>query len=230
MRTFLARVEGLRGWLEGEEFHHAVRVDRKGPGDVLRILDGKGQAFLARIREVDRRKRRALIEIVEKRNQHPPPPPVFLSVSLLRPERMCYLVEKVTEVGGDRIRWIVAARTVTRNLPRERLHRVAWEAVKQCGRTLPPTLEGPQPLPTFLQDISDPLMILDPEGDPLTAVRLPPPPLWVVVGPEGGWTPEERIHLAQRGIRVSLGPLTLRAETAAVVGVWSVLDRLSRTM
>lgn len=225
MRTFLGYVHGERGWIEGEEFHHAIRVDRLRIGDVFRLLDGQGGVFLARVREVDRRHRRAWVDILEEIPPPPPLPSIFLAVSLVRPERMRILVEKATEVGITRIRWLVFSRTRQRKLPKERLERVAWEAVKQCGRTTPPLIEGPQPLEKFIEEEKIPRVVLDPAGKPFPAWNLPEPPLWIVVGPEGGFTAQEKEQLAPHET-LSLGNLTLRAETAAAVGGWGVIHQI----
>ncbi len=224
MRTFLARFEGTTGWLVGEEFHHAIRVDRFREGDEIRVLDGEGGVFRARIVSVDRKKRVARLEILEALSSLDPPREVFLAVSVLRPERMRFLVEKATEVGVSRIRFLHFARSLERSVPAERLRRVAWEAVKQCGRSLPPELEGPQPLKTFIESVQEGLVVLDRDGAPPSAFRPPRDPVWVVVGPEGGFTPGERQMLEARGaVVLSLGNTVLRAETAALIGVWRML-------
>ncbi len=224
MRTFLAQVEGSTGWLLDEEFHHAVRVDRFGEGDEIRVLDGKGGVFRARIAHVDRKKRVARLEILQALSPLDPPRQVFLAVSVLRPERMRYLVEKATEVGVARIRFLHFTRSVVRNLPLGRLERVVWEAVKQCGRSLPPALEGPEPLMAFLRSALEPLVVLDRDGVSPEAFCPPPAPVWVVVGPEGGFTSEERQAFREQGATVlSLGVPVLRTETAAILGTWRLL-------
>lgn len=224
MRTFLARVEGSTGWLEGEEFHHAIRVDRFGDGEEIRVLDGNGGAFIARILSVDRKKRIARLEVLAPAPVPEIPRDVWLAVSVLRPERMRFLVEKATEVGVSRIRFLHFARSTERNLPLQRLERVAWEAVKQCGRALPPVLEGPVSFHDFLEEAREvPVIVLHQEGEPSPAS--PGSPVWVVVGPEGGFTPEELARLRAHGASfLSLGPTVLRAETAAVVGAWRLLN------
>jgi len=160
---------------------------------------------------------------------------VDLLVTTLKPERAAWLVEKATEVGVFAIRFVHSARA-----PRtfgdgtvSRLRRVAAAAVEQCGRArLPPvtgthTWEEIEMLTAGIADrrVLDTVVSEEVEGaegadrEPEPAVE-PSRAVALLVGPEGGWTEEEREGLRGLGWRpLGLGARVLRTETAAVVGV-----------
>ncbi|MCU1346901.1 MAG: methyltransferase, RsmE family, partial [Acidimicrobiia bacterium] len=127
-----------------------------------------------------------------------------------RPE---WLVQKLTEIGVDRIVPLVAARSVVRwdgdraTSALERLRRVAREAAMQSRRPRLPVVEAPVPFATAVAWPG--ACVTSPEG---SAPSLTHPV--VLVGPEGGWTDEE---LAAAGAQTTLGQQVLRSETAALV-------------
>ncbi|MCF6192459.1 MAG: RsmE family RNA methyltransferase, partial [Candidatus Hydrothermae bacterium] len=109
---------------------------------------------------------------------------------------------------------------------KDRLERIAWEAAKQCGRPHIPQLFDPAPLETVLA-LPHRWVALDSDGAALGQLkeRWTDPP-GVLVGPEGGWSEEEKQQFRSRDVpMVSLGPLTLRTETAALVGLFGALMR-----
>lgn len=206
--------------IEREAYRHLVRARRVEPGERLRVVDGRGRARQGEVTRVDRRA--AWIALGEAAPSLEPGRRVDLLVATLRPERASWLVEKATELGVHAIRFLHTTRA-----PRtfgagtvERLHRVAAAAVEQCGRARLPEVTGThewEELPALTEGLEERL-VLDPggedgtwEGDGAAAV---------LVGPEGGWSEDERQALAAQGWRpAGLGPRVLRAETAAVVGV-----------
>jgi 16S rRNA (uracil1498-N3)-methyltransferase len=139
-------------------------------------------------------------------------PTITVAFALLKGERPELVVQKLTELGVDRIVPMVTARCVVRwdgersQRHRDRLRRVAREAAMQCRRSWLPTVEAVQP---FAAVASGPDAVLaDDGGGPVDLGR----PV-VLVGPEGGWAPEEA---ACGRPAMSLGPHVLRAETAAI--------------
>jgi 16S rRNA (uracil1498-N3)-methyltransferase len=139
-------------------------------------------------------------------------PDICVAVALVKGERPELVVQKLTELGVDRIALFDAARSVVRwdvdKVARnvERLRRVAREAAMQCRRARLPVVDAPVP---FTELVARPgVAVATRDGEP-------PSLAWptVCVGPEGGWTDDE---LALAPHRVALGDHVLRAETAAI--------------
>ncbi|HXM70733.1 MAG TPA: RsmE family RNA methyltransferase, partial [Thermoanaerobaculia bacterium] len=155
-------------------------------------------------------------------------------VATLRPERASWLVEKATELGAGAVRFLNTERG-----PRsfgtgtaERLRRVAVAAVEQCHRARCPEVTGPHPFAEVaaLAAGADRRWLLDPAAtSPPPASPLSPPDSsseTLLVGPEGGWSPTELETLDAAGWqRISLGPRTLRIETAVLAGAALLLLR-----
>jgi len=228
MRAFRVQtISPTDAWLEAEEYHHAIRVDRLRVGDRFRALDGEGRHWVARIEAVDAGQRRARVTLLE-----PLPDPLdgqtlVLAVALIRRERLEWLVEKATELGVTHLYLLRTERTVrTSAYRRDRLERIAWEAAKQCGRADIPRLYDPRPLDAVLA-LPYPWVALEASGGPWKSwVQEGEGGPGVLVGPEGGWSEEELQQFRFRDIpMVSLGPLTLRTETAALVGLSGALMR-----
>ena len=196
--------------LEPGDRHHLERALRLRPGDGVAASDGAGGlrlctlvagpgAGLAPAGEVTRSLR--------------PWPSVTVGFALTKGERPEWAVQKLTEVGVDRIVPVAAARSVVRWAPDraashvERLRRVAREAAMQCRRTWLPEVEEPA---AFAAVAARPGACLAAPGGGPPSLEHPV----VLVGPEGGWADAE---LAAGLPTVALGPHVRRAETAAVL-------------
>jgi 16S rRNA (uracil1498-N3)-methyltransferase len=123
---------------------------------------------------------------------------------------------------------VITARTVVDRLNRDRLHAHMVEAAEQCGRTAVPAIAEPVTLARLLADwpAGRTLIFADETGG---AVLGPiPAPAAILIGPEGGFTAEERaaIRAVPGAHAITLGPRTLRADTAAVaaVAIWQALS------
>jgi 16S rRNA (uracil1498-N3)-methyltransferase len=140
----------------------------------------------------------------------PPEVPLTIAVAVPKADRPEWLVQKLTELGVDRIVFLHTERSVVR-WDAERgakhlvkLRRVAAEALEQSRRVWLPELAGPVPAATFLHAA----VVAEPGGRPLTADDRT-----IAIGPEGGWTDAE---LAAASGAVDLGDGVLRVETAAL--------------
>lgn len=212
---------GGRAWLEGDEARHLARVLRARVGDEVTLFDGRGTSWSARVAAIDRD--RVALDVGPP---HPPAPPpsVDLSVAVALPkgDRQKWLVEKLTELGVARLVPLVTARGVAEATAsaRTRLERVVIEACKQCRRdTLleiaePATVQGV--VAAAAPDAR--LLLADPAGVPPDEVPLGETARRIVlVGPEGGFTPEEKdLAISAGAMRVSLSRHVLRIETAAI--------------
>jgi 16S rRNA (uracil1498-N3)-methyltransferase len=204
--------------LTPEDHHHLARVLRLRPGDVVTVGDGRGAWRTARFGDV--------IEPVGSVVREPAPvPELAVAFAVLKGDRPELVVQKLTEIGVDRVVPFHAARCVarwdgeraTRHV--ERLRRVTREAAMQSRRAWLPVVE---PVTTFADVAARPgAALASPGGVPPHGEQT-----LVLVGPEGGWSPDE---LACGLSTVDLGPHVLRAETAALAaGVLLVASRRGR--
>lgn len=221
-RFFLAALpQAGRAVLAGDEARHLTRVLRARVGDEVRVFDGAGHEWAARVTVIDR-DRVSLDLVADLPPQPSPTRSLTLAVALPKGERQKWLVEKLTELGVARLVPLVTERGVAEATPAaiERLTRGVIEACKQCGRntlmeiTSPATLEGLAATHPHAQRL-----IAHPDGSPLAEACLPgQAPIVVAIGPEGGFTDAEIAAADQHGYRrVSLGALILRIETAAIM-------------
>jgi len=216
--------EGLNT-LDADESHHAVSVLRVRVGDAARLFDGQGRSADAAVRSVTRRSVELIAGAVH--DPHPPPVPTLtLLVASPRTPRQGFMIEKCVELGVDGFVPLEAERSVVRPDPAmvEKWRRRTIEALKQCGRSYLPPVHDPMSFPASLRLSSEVSLSLLADRTPL-AVPFPDAleaaagaaSLAVWIGPEGGWSDQERRSAAAAGLRaVQLGSFLLRTETAAI--------------
>lgn len=228
---------GSRVVLEGDDARHAGRSLRLGPGDRITSSDGRGSVAVCRIVEAD--PRRVTAE-VEERRVHPRPTPT-LTVLLAPPkgDRLAWAIQKLTEIGTDRIVLVEAERSVRRwsgdraERALDRVRGVAMAAAEQSRQAFLPEIEGPRSWAEALEEAAarGPIVLLWEGATEGLTDLLPdgPEDLAVVVGPEGGIGEEDAREAERRGaLLASLGTNVLRTETAALAGATIVLSRYGR--
>ncbi len=207
---------------------HAAQVLRMRAGDEAIGFDGNGRQF--RIRVVAATKRCVRAEVGEEVPALGEPPlRVTLAHGLSRREKMDWVMQKATELGVSRIVPVVTERSVVRLDPARADKRLAhWEAVtahacEQCGRSVLPIIEPAIGLGDFLaqRDRGEDSVVLEPDAPARFAdIDLDPVFLTLLVGPEGGLTLDESAAAQRSGFTAaSIGPRTLRTETAALAGL-----------
>ena len=210
--------------LERAQAHYLLNVLRKGAGDPVLVFNGRDGEWRAEV-VPEGRKAAALVPRERVRPQ-PEPPDLDLLFAPLKRERLDYTVQKAVEMGAGRIRPVVTQHTQGRfNLDRARAN--ALEAAEQCGILAIPDVEAPVPLAEALEGWDGrPLIFCDEDEatqNPLPALEAIEPggPLGILIGPEGGFSDEERARLrAMRSVRaIPLGPRVLRADTAMVAAM-----------
>jgi 16S rRNA (uracil1498-N3)-methyltransferase len=225
METFYvpgARVGAEEILVDGDEGKHLTQVLRMRPGERARIVDGKGNAFEATIRETG--KGTALCAVDGHRlNAGELPVPVLLAAGLLKnPSRFDYLIEKSVELGARTIMPLITARTIARADKKTRWEKIAVAAMKQCGRSILPAILDPVTFEAFLkQPRPDHLLLIPHETSSAPFPRIPQAAgVVLAVGPEGGFTEVEIEAARACGYQaVSLGNRRLRAETAAAAAL-----------
>jgi 16S rRNA (uracil1498-N3)-methyltransferase len=212
--------------LTGGRARRLTSVLRLRRGAALRVFDGLGHERAANLAEASRE--RALLALVEPVEPVPEPRvPVTLCCAFPRGGRGDWLVEKATELGVAAFVPLEAGRAVLKpgDGRIERWRRIAIEAAEQCGRAVLPTFEAAPPREALVL-VADPGAPQTPR-EALANVAESARAVAIYIGPEGGWTAEERAAHAAAGQLVHLGPRTLRVETAAVVALALTLDALS---
>jgi 16S rRNA (uracil1498-N3)-methyltransferase len=212
---------GIAVPLDGKPAHYLQAVLRLGEGDELLLFDGESGEWRARI--AGAAKKRLLLEVTARTRPAETLPDVTLAFAPIKRAPLEWLVEKATEIGVARLAPVITRRTVAARPNLERLGLIAIEAAEQCGRTRLPVLAEPVDLPAFLSAHGGSILFADETGGaPLaaTAAAMPPGPVTLLIGPEGGFMPEERgAILAAGATAISLGPRILRAETAALAAL-----------
>ena len=203
--------------------HHAARVLRLERGDAVTLFDGEGGEYGAEIRGVTSR---AVDVVVTERRavERESPLEVTLAQALIAAERMDYAIQKAVELGARAIAPVATARGVAR-LEGDRAQRrvehwraIAIAACEQCGRNRVPEVQPPIDLGAWLKrpSAAEQRLVLVPSAEEgLSAIAPGGRKIDLIVGPEGGFAPEEVLAVAATGFRaVRLGPRILRAETA----------------
>jgi 16S rRNA (uracil1498-N3)-methyltransferase len=197
--------------LSEDDAHHLARVLRLRAGEVVTASDGAGGWRACAFADG------GALEVAGDVVVEPAgSPAIAVGFALTKGERPEWTVQKLTELGVDRILPLAAARSVVRldgdraGAQHRRWQKVAREAAMQSRRVWLPVVEPVTPVARVLGDSS--VAISEPGGDPPTLAHPT-----VLVGPEGGWSDEELATADARGTpRVGLGALVLRAETAAM--------------
>ncbi len=210
--------------LQGAPANYLGNVLRLGAGAEVKLFDDRTGEWLARI--VEAGKKRVVLAVTRRLRAREPVPDLWLLFAPIKRGPIDWLVEKATELGVDRLLPVVTHRTVVERLNLERLRANSVEAAEQCERTALPHLEAPRKLDALLRAWPEDrtLYFADETGGVPFAAAITPGPAAILIGPEGGFTEEERaaIRALPAARAVSLGPRILRAETAAAaaVSVW----------
>jgi 16S rRNA (uracil1498-N3)-methyltransferase len=205
--------------LDGAAANYLTNVLRLTAGAEVKLFDDRSGEWLARIEEAGRR--RVTLRIARHLREREEVPDLWLLFAPVKRGRIDWLVEKATELGVARLVPVITRRTVVDRLNIDRLRAHAIEAAEQCERTALPMLEEPRKLAAALGDwpAGRALYFADEAGG--EPFRPAPGAAAILIGPEGGFTDEERaaIRALPQARPVSLGPRILRADTAALAAV-----------
>lgn len=220
IRLFVAAplAPGIRLDAAPEQAHYLGSVMRARIDDVILIFNGMDGEWRARITQIGRG--RATLTVETQTRPQPPDSGPWLAFALLKRDATELVVQKATELGAARILPLRTARTQLARVNLARLRAIAIEAAEQCERLTIPCIDELQSLPDLWR-------VWPAERRLAAAVErstAAPPAAsagGLLVGPEGGFTPEELDDMRRLSfvVPVSLGPLILRAETASIAGL-----------
>jgi 16S rRNA (uracil1498-N3)-methyltransferase len=217
------RIEGALARLDEAGRHYLHDVLRLEVGAAVEVFDGRGGLHDGKIEAGF-----LAISLGPRREASVAGAPIHLAFALAKGEKVDLVVQKATELGMARFVPWEAARSIVRLEPEraeeraKRWRRIAEEAARQCGRADVPEVRAPASLAQLVAELPPGFLpiVFHWEGSAPIA-RLPPAVgVVAIVGPEGGLTDAELGTLARAGaVKSSLGPRTLRAETAAIAAV-----------
>ncbi len=219
--------------LPADEARHLTRVMRLKEGDEIAVFDGRGHEFRARVAAAVRD--RVQVELMEPVNPAPEARvPLTLVQAVLKGDGMDGVVRDSTMMGVAAIDPIITARTIgplralESGRARERWTRIAVSSAKQCRRATVPAIRQGHSFGEWLE-LDGPglrLILVEPSASAGTEQSLhfleshAPASLSLLVGPEGGWTSDERQQAEAAGcVPVTLGSLTLRADATALAAI-----------
>lgn len=205
--------------------HQITRVLRLSVGE--RIILGDGAGYEAEGEIVSVGKDEVLIALGEKRaNENEPLRRVTLYLAVLKRENFEQAAEKATEAGVAKIVPVLSGRTVKTGLNTERVRKIVKEAAEQSGRGIVPQISEPMTFSDALQTAAgndsnfffhtENSTAFEKESETISKKKT-----GIFIGPEGGWSEDEVSQAKDAGFALaSLGRLTLRAETAAIIATY----------
>ncbi len=207
---------------------YLAAVLRKGVGDEVVLFNGRDGAWLCRLTSDS--KKSVTLDVVGQIAPQSPPSDLWYGFAPLKSERLDYMIQKAVEMGVGTIQPVITQYTQNHRLKMERLHANAIEAAEQCEVLSVPEIAPETSLGALLDGWDkahgDRALLFADEGEasssPIVALeQLRGQRVGLLIGPEGGFSEEERTKLRALPfvVPISLGPRILRADTAAVAGL-----------
>ena len=210
---------------ERSQANYLLNVLRMAVGDTLLLFNGSDGEWRAHISQASRKG--CMLTVDEQVRAQTAAPDIHYLFAPLKHARLDYLVQKAVEMGAGRLRPVLTRHTQVNRINLERMQANVVEAAEQCGVLALPDVDTPTLLAESLAgwEPDRRLIFCDeaaPAGSPTRSLtQLAPGPAAVLIGPEGGFSTEERADLLRRPYvtALSLGPRILRADTAAVAAL-----------
>ena len=210
--------------LSREQGHYLTSVLRLSSGDAVRAFNGRDGEWLAYLATVSKKSVSLRCERLVAEAKLPPD--IDYVFAPLKHARLDYVVQKATELGARRLRPVMTSRTVAERVNLDRMRANVVEAAEQCNLVHVPEVLEPEKLEKILATwekgrslvYCDETMV---HNNPLVSLKALRAPTAVLIGPEGGFTDEEKALLKSRAfvIPISLGPRIMRADTAAIAAL-----------
>lgn len=231
-RFFVESLEADTVLLSGEDGRHIARSLRCQPGETLELCDGRCTDADAVIREIAGDT--VTVEVLARRpSRSELPCRVTLYQALPKGDKLVFIVQKAVELGAAAIVPVLTSRCISRpdskgmSKKRERLEKIACEAAGQSGRGILPEV---RPLLPFREAVAEmvkspcPILFYERAEGPLgPLLALRPPEIALMVGAEGGFSPQEAAEAAEAGLCLcTMGPRILRCETAPLYALSAI--------
>ena len=205
------------------------RVLRYTAGQEVVLFDGVKNDRLYSISRID--KSGAYLQMITQLERKLPTKDVCLFWSLLKKDSNEHILQKCTEIGVSKFIPIISTRTIKKDFNYERAKKIVKEASEQCGRSDIPSVREPLHLETALKEYAGQLYFLVCQQGGGKSQKFEFKKYGVFIGPEGGWTKDEQKMFSKNKTQsIHLGDFVLRAETAAVVAAYQVLQSQADTI
>ena len=215
--------EGGAAALGRDQANYLLNVLRLDRGGEILIFNGRDGEWRARL--AGSGKRALTAELIERVREQPPAGDLHFLFAPLKHARLDYMVQKAVEMGASRLAPVITRHTQVARINLERMRGNIVEAAQQCGILNLAEISEPADFAKAVADDGRLLIFCDESADvqdPVAALKAAPrlPPS-LIIGPEGGFSDDERAALLKRGnvARIALGPRILRADTAAVAAL-----------
>jgi 16S rRNA (uracil1498-N3)-methyltransferase len=217
--------------LDASQANYLGNVLRMKTGDSVLVFNGRDGEWRGALARAG--KRRLALTVIRRTRPQNGTLDLHYLFAPLKHARLDYMVQKAVEMGASRLQPVITRHAQVARVNVERMRANAIEAAEQCGILTLPEIATPLTFERMLaeHDTARLLVFCDEDAevkDPVAALgaargtgRAEPVPLAVLVGPEGGFAPEERDALLAlpNAVRLALGPRILRADTAAVAAL-----------
>jgi len=214
-----------------DESHHLARVRRARVGEVIEVLDGQGGLAKAQIASIE--KNRVRLNVLQHLQEDREPKTKLHLVLAFPVQRSTFdqILPGLVQLGVHTVHLVETIHSGTYYAQREKLRsrydRIANQALKQCGRLIPPQVHLHRELGEIVEDLQQELeqqWVLDPRAELSFSKVDRSHSVALYIGPEGGFHSDELAYLQRHRVHgVQLGPLVLRQETAALGGCFALL-------
>jgi len=223
--------------IKDDKFHKIRDVLRMRAGEKIQVFDGKGSSQIMEIINIssDRIELKLLKNKIKKEKNSPE---IILGLSLIKPARFEIAIEKTTELGVDKIYPLITQNTndiFSKRYNEKRMDRmknISISAAEQCGNDFIPTIEAPINLEDVIQSFNDKetgILFFYEKFDNIHNSKIELHKfkrLFILIGPEGGFSESEVKKINKQSIALSLGENILRTETAAICAVHEIKSKL----
>ena len=211
-------------FLNKQESHHFTKVLRKPVGSKIWLTDGVGSVYHAIVQNTQNDDASGqILEIFPKYGENKVQ--VILGIGILKKDKMNLVVEKATECGVNEIIPLVLDKCIKRDVNLDRLIKISRSAVKQCGRSVIPSIPRPYNLKELLNKYANTLILVCHDSG-INGIDIVPKILQnnsnilLLVGPEGDFSKEEINFLKNHNANfITLGNRRLRSETAVIAAL-----------